>query len=364
MSDSRRTYRAIQTKLVQLQGYPTGRMLQRTAVLAAFIAGIVRSKSTQGRKVAEQSGLRSKVESRIKQLGRWYQKENVSYELDYLPYIGDLLDGLSDVPWVLAIDGSEIGRGCMALMINLVYEKRSIPLAWVVFQRPKGHASAAEHIELIEQVLTILPEEQKIIFLGDGEFDSIELQERICAIEGWDYACRTAKNTTVYSEGERLTPQEIAISPDMTLSLPDVLVTEEMFGPVHLALAWDSECDEPLYLVTSFEVAEEAFYWYQRRMRIETFFSDQKSRGFGLDKCHVSDPERLSRILIAASLAYLWMIFLGVHAHLNKMVSIIHRTDRCDLSLFQLGLALLQHFLNESMTIHIDFRLHRDFLLA
>jgi len=364
MSDSRRTYRAIQTKLVQLQGYPTGRMLQRTAVLAAFIAGIVRSKSTQGRKVAEQSGLRSKVESRIKQLGRWYQKENVSYELDYLPYIGDLLDGLSDVPWVLAIDGSEIGRGCMALMINLVYEKRSIPLAWVVFQRPKGHASAAEHIELIEQVLTILPEEQKIIFLGDGEFDSIELQERICAIEGWDYACRTAKNTTVYSEGERLTPQEIAISPDMTLSLPDVLVTEEMFGPVHLALAWDSECDEPLYLVTSFEVAEEAFYWYQRRMRIETFFSDQKSRGFGLDKCHVSDPERLSRILIAASLAYLWMIYLGVHAHLNKMVSIIHRTDRCDLSLFQLGLALLQHFLNESMTIHIDFRLHRDFLLA
>ena len=364
MSDSRRTYRAIQSKLVQIQGYPSGRVLQRTTVLAAYIAGIVRSKSTQGRKVAEQSGMRSKVESRIKRLERWYQNEQIEYELDYLPYLSELLDNLADVPWVLAIDGSEIGRGCMALMINLVYEKRSIPLAWVVFQRPKGHASAAEHIELIEQVLKILPEEQQIIFLGDGEFDSIELQERICAIEGWDYVCRTAKNTTVYSDGERLTPEGIAILPDMTLSLTDVLVTEEQFGPIHLALVWDHECDEPLFLVTSFEVAEEAYYWYQRRMRIETFFSDQKSRGFGLDKCHVSDPKRLSRILIAASLAYLWMLYLGVQAHLNQMVAVIHRTDRCDLSLFQLGLALLQHFLNESMTIDVDFRLHRDFLLA
>jgi len=364
MSDSRRTYRAIQTKLVQLRGYPTGRVQQRTAVLAAFIAGIVRSKSSQGRKVAEQSGLRSKVESRIKQLERWYRNQNVSYELDYLPYMSHLLQELSDVPWVLAIDGSEIGRGCMALMINLVYEKRSIPLAWVVFQRPKGHASAAEHIELIEQVLKILPEEQEIVFLGDGEFDSIELQERIRCIEGWDYVCRTAKNIIVHSEGERFPLEEVVFLPDMTVSLPHVLVTEEMFGPVHLALVWDQECDEPLYLVTSFELAEEAYYWYQRRMRIETFFSDQKSRGFNLHKCHVSDPLRLSRILIAASLAYLWMIYLGVHAHLKNMVSIIHRTDRCDLSLFQLGLALLQHFLNESMTIHIDFRLHKDFLLA
>lgn len=364
MSDSRRTYSAIQTKLVQLRGYPTGRVLQRTAVLAAFITGIVRSKSTQGRKVAEQSGLRSKVESRVKQLERWYRSQNISYELDYLPYMSHILDELSDIPWVLAIDGSEIGRGCMALMINLVYEKRSIPLVWVVFQRPKGHASAAEHIDLIEQVLKILPEEQEIVFLGDGEFDSVELQQRLQCIEGWDYVCRTAKNITIHSEGESFPLEEVSVLPEMMLSLPRVFVTEEAFGPVHVAAVWDQENEEPLYLVTSFELAEEAYYWYQRRMRIETFFSDQKSRGFGLHKCHVSDPIRLSRILIAASLAYLWMIYLGVHAHLNNMVPIIHRTDRCDLSLFQIGLSLLQHLLDESMTIEVDFRLYREFLLA
>src|SRR3712207_7292680 len=37
---------------------------------------------------------------------------------------------------------------------------------------------------------------------------------------------------------------------------------------------------------------------YRKRAHIETFFSDQKSRGFHLHKSHLSDPQRLSRLLI------------------------------------------------------------------
>jgi len=51
------------------------------------------------------------------------------------------------------------------------------------------------------------------------------------------------------------------------------------------------------------EAAEEAWRYYQKRFRIETFFSDQQSRGFHIHKSHISDPQRLSRLLIAACLA-------------------------------------------------------------
>jgi len=37
-------------------------------------------------------------------------------------------------------------------MISLLYNNRAIPLVWTVFQHPKGHASAAEHISLLELV--------------------------------------------------------------------------------------------------------------------------------------------------------------------------------------------------------------------
>jgi Transposase DDE domain len=58
---------------------------------------------------------------------------------------------------------------------------------------------------------------------------------------------------------------------------------------------WAKGYHEPLYLVSNLATAEEACRYYQKRFRIETFFSDQKSRGFHIHKSHIADPQRLSR---------------------------------------------------------------------
>jgi hypothetical protein len=49
------------------------------------------------------------------------------------------------------------------------------------------------------------------------------------------------------------------------------------------------------------------------------------------------------------------MVYLGVYARRTGWDTIIHRSDRCDLSLFQLGVRLLEHFLNEGMSIPVAF---------
>src|SRR5712691_7081109 len=84
-------------------------------------------------------------------------------------------------------------------------------------------------------------------------------------------------------------------------------------------------------------------------------FSDQKSRGFNIHKSHLTDPQRLSRLLIASCLAYIWVVYLGSLCKKERWQSIIHRGKRCDLSLFQLGLRLLEHFLNEELPIPVQF---------
>ena len=90
---------------------------------------------------------------------------------------------------------------------------------------------------------------------------------------------------------------------------------------------------------------------YKKRAHIETFFSDQKSRGFNIDKSHLSDPKRVSRLLIASCLAYLWLVYLGVCATQEDWMQLLHRRDRCDLSLFRLGLRLLARCLKEQIPI-------------
>jgi len=96
---------------------------------------------------------------------------------------------------------------------------------------------------------------------------------------------------------------------------------------------------------------------YRKRMQIETFFSDQKSRGFQLDRSHLSEPERVKRIMLAACLAYLWIIYLGTVAQRANWLSVIHRCHRCDRALFQLGPRLLDYLLLHDQPIPSSFAL-------
>ena len=124
-----------------------------------------------------------------------------------------------------------------------------------------------------------------------------------------------------------------------------------------MALAWwEVRYQEPIYLVTNLASAQAACAYYRKRFRIETFFSDQKSRGFHLHKSHRRDPKRLTRLLIAACLAYIWLIYLGVLAQQPFWRQRIHRLTRCDLSLFQLGLTLLEQFFNDNLPIPVSFQ--------
>ena len=61
--------------------------------------------------------------------------------------------------------------------------------------------------------------------------------------------------------------------------------------------------------------------------------------------------------MIAASLAYLWMIYLGVEALREGWYKQFHRGDRVDLSLFQLGMRLLEHMLNEAWELLVAFNM-------
>ena len=51
--------------------------------------------------------------------------------------------------------------------------------------------------------------------------------------------------------------------------------------------------------------------------------------------------------MMATGLAYIWIIYLGCMAIGDGWIGLIHRTERCDLSLFQLGLRLRDFFLNK-----------------
>ena len=83
------------------------------------------------------------------------------------------------------------------------------------------------------------------------------------------------------------------------------------------------------------------------------FLGREKSR-LPLHKSPIAAPERLSRLLMAC-FAYIWVVYLGALCLEDGWHTVIDRTNRCDLSLFQLGLRFLDHILNEELWIPVAF---------
>jgi hypothetical protein len=357
MSDNLRRYRAIRDALIQCYpGQPSGPVARRLITLAALISGIVGSKNTQLPHIAAKVPNGTQPESRVKRFARWLDNAHILEEVYFLPYADVLLRHLALQTLVLVMDGSGVGRGCTALMIHVIYKGRALPLAWRVRQAPKGHFPEELHIALVDLISGLIPAEVQVVLLGDGEFDGTRLQQTL-QDAGWAYACRTATSTVASWEGEtfRLDALGACLKPGRLIELKEVHFTREAYGPILVLCCWAKGYQEPLYLVSNMATAEEACRLYEKRFRIETFFSDQKSRGFHIHKSHISDVQRLSRLLIAACLAYIWIVYLGSVCEKDRWRHIIHRSKRCDLSLFQLGLRLLEHFLNEELPIPVQF---------
>jgi len=357
MSDNLRRYRAIRDALMHAYPTPpTGNFARHVQTLAALISGIVGSKSTQLPHIATKVPDGTKPESRVTRFARWVDNAHILEEVYFLPYAAVLLRHLALQTLVLVMDGSGVGRGCTALMLHVVYKGLALPLAWRVRQAPKGHFPEDLHIALVDLIRGLIPAGTPVVLLGDGEFDGTRLQHTLQQA-GWSYACRTATSTVALWEGEtfRLAVLGACLKPGRLIELQEVYCTREAYGPIMVLCGWAKGYHEPLYVVSNMATAEDACRWYEKRFRIETFFSDQKSRGFHIHKSHMSDVQRLSRLLLAACLAYIWLVYLGSVCEKEQWRPLIHRRKRCDLSLFQLGLRLLEHFLNEELPIPVQF---------
>jgi hypothetical protein len=324
--------------------------------LAMMITGIVMSRKAQLSTMSAETPVEAKEKSIEMRLRRWVKHEKIEVEAIYLPFAQQILEALSSSPLVLVMDGSQIGRGCMVLMIGVLYKKRALPLAWVVYQGKKGHTTAKRHIEALEKILPLLPAKSEVILLGDAEYDTTEMLIWLQEKTSWQYVLRTSPQIYVQDGSKNQPIDAYPLQKGNIFHRTDVGFPKNARVSVELIGWWGSRHEKPIYLISSLVNAYQACKYYRRRFQIETFFSDQKSRGFHIHKSHLADPARLSRMLIAACLAYLWIISQGISVLASKQAYMIDRTDRVDKSLFRLGLDWIKYVLKRGLDFEPSFR--------
>jgi len=355
MTDKMRVY----TKVLQMlkKQMPTTRQCF-VVTLSMMISGIVTGKKAQLSVMSEQIPSQAKPKSNEKRMRRFVKNESVDKTVFYMPFAEMILQQLARHTLYIAIDGSTAGRGCMTIMVGVVYRQRLLPLAWLTYRGKKGHTTAARHIELLQLLQPLIPTGASVVLLGDAEYDTVDMLRWVKSETNWYFVVRSAPQLLISQAGTTQKLRDLCAEKGSITSLSNTYFTSQKVGPVMAIAWWGKAYEKPIYLITNHTKPEESCHFYRKRFKIETMFSDKKSRGFHIHKSHLSEPKRVARLLLASCLAYLWMIYLGVSVKADeKKRCLIDRTDRVDKSLFRLGIDWLNYALVHGLPFDVAFYL-------
>lgn len=100
---------------------------------------------------------------------------------------------------------------------------------------------------------------------------------------------------------------------------------------------------EYLIVVTN-NAPEEALDDYKKRWEIETLFGCLKSRGFNFESTHMTEPDRISKLVALLAITFCWCHMTGEWLHNQKAIK-IKKHGRKAISIFRYGLDKLREIL-------------------
>lgn len=217
------------------------------------------------------------------------------------------------------------------------------------------HSSAWKQLALLSYVHKLVPADTPVLLVGDSEFGAVEI---IRQLEGWGwrYVLRQKGSTCVKLPGRGWQSfGHLSAGAGQSIWLGRGLLTKKHAHPVNLLAHWKEGEEEPWLLATNLPSRRAQLSAYRRRMWIEEMFGDMKGKGFGLSSSHLRHFLRLSRLTLAVALLYVWLISMGARGIKNGQRHLVDRVDRRDLSVFQIGLRLIERRLTNALPISIHF---------
>jgi hypothetical protein len=326
-------YRNLKTELRQRLPAANKSQVQNLALLTQ---ALVFSDNCHLANLALQLPVAGQRDSLIQRLVRFLDNWRVSWRAHYLPLAADLLAHWPDQEINLVMDRTDIEREKSILLLALAFKHRALPLTWRVLSF--GGTGERCQLALLEEVRPYLPTGKRVMFLGDSEFRAVGLQ-RYCRNQDWDWQVGL-KSDTLFQQGEASWQplNSVPIQQGQRHYLHHVTLTQsKAFPAVHLMVDWTHKGDNPRYVACN--QPTNRFSWRRGRKRfwIEPTFRDWKSYGFDLESTHILDDHRLNRLLLAMSVATLWLIHLGHWLVVTQRDRWLVAPHRRDYSLFRLG---------------------------
>jgi hypothetical protein len=346
------------TSLQHLRQLCPQERITRVRGCAWLMVGILQSKSVHLSQIALKIPGQAKELSIVRRFSRLLDNAAVRVRQWYAPIARAWLASAARTTGEvrLIVDTTKVSFHHQLLMVALAYKRRAIPIGWTWRKGAKGHSSARVQIALLAYVRTLLPPDVAVLLVGDSELESGELQAQLEGW-GWRYALRQKPNNQI-QRTEQCSWQAfraLATRPRQSVWVAAGRLTQRHGRRVNLLAHWAAGEDQPWLLASNLPSRSATLHAYRRRVWLDELFGDLKGHGFDLEASHLRHFQRLSRLTLAVVLVYDWLVSRGARVIKQGLRHYVDRTDRRDLSIFQIGLRWIERCLTNARPITISF---------
>lgn len=327
---------------------------QRLTMLSKLILGLLKLGTVNYSKLSLVLNPLAKSSSNFKRIQR-FMKEYVFCQKSYIQLVWKLI--VLPNQWVaLSVDRTNWKFGKIninILLIGISYKGTAIPIIWTLLDK-RGNSSQKERIDLMNELqsyLTIAQLKQIKYLLADREFIGPEWISYLKSLSS-TFVIRIRNNSLMRKMGQsKETKVSLYFSQKEFKALRK---TRILFGYQLYIGGQKIGKNEWLILISNKPISK-GKCMYKERWGIEVFFSACKTRGFNFEDTHVTDPARLSNLLVLIALAFCWafktgewLLKKGYRLPIKKL-----KTRKAKLySIFRIGLDYLKERLLNFLTLN------------
>lgn len=322
----------------------------RINFISSFILALVKVKTVCLNDISLCLNNKSKEKSNYRRIQDFFLKFSLNYELLAI-YIVTLLP--KDIKFILTIDRTnwQFGRTDInILMIGIVYKETSIPLMWELLEK-RGNSSTEERKALMKRVFKAIGKHRIKSLVGDREFVG-NWWLKYLNDEGIEYHIRIKKDAVIQKYMSTIKCVKDLFNHNKRYSY--VIIPHKMIiynQEVYVSGNRTKKGD--YFILISNKNPQDALKDYRQRWTIEKLFGYMKTKGFNFEQTHLTENEKIKKLIFLVTIAFLWSYLIGVW--IDESIKIkIKNHGRKEISLFRKGFDYLR-----SVLLFIDEKLNQ-----
>lgn len=291
----------------------------RINFLAKFLLALIQVKTVNLVQVANSFPGNAQPSSNYKRVQRFLRFFEISYA--EVAFLIVKLVGLP-APWAITLDRTDWYFGSTPLNVmtlGICYKGIAFPLLWTILEK-KGCSDTAERIWLLQEFDRLFGFAAIDYLCADREFVGKKWFTYL-ANNGVDFRIRVRANTLITNgRGQAVAARRLFCG--FRIGQPVVLIGARRVLGLSLHISGMKLGAGEYLIVASARPTDQAIAEYANRWEIETLFGCMKTRGFCLEQTHVTEPERLKKLLVLVALGFCWAHIIGEWLNEHKPLKI------------------------------------------